>query len=96
MSRGVVLLDHLFHRSITPVHVVKLIPRFFTTNPSPFYFCSVVNAFRSGAYDGKTYSGSYGDLGVTIAAILLHPQARSSGVFRNSSPYQFATFALVE
>ena len=38
------------------------------------YFCSVVDAFRSGAYDGKTYSGSYGDLGVTIAAILLHPE----------------------
>ena len=38
------------------------------------------DAFRSGAYDGKTYSGSYGDLGATVVAILLHPEARSSGV----------------
>ena len=93
MSRGVVLLDHLFHRNITSVHVAKwLIPRFVTSNPSPSYFCSVVDAFRSGAYDGKTYSGSYSDLGVTIAAILLHPEARSSSVFRDSFPFQFATF----
>ena len=40
----------------------------------------MVDGFRSGAYDGKTYSCSYGDLGATVAAILLHPEARSSGV----------------
>ena len=28
----------------------------------------------------KTYSGSYGDLGATVAAILLHPEESSSGV----------------
>ena len=93
MSRGVVLLDHLFHRNITPVHVAKwLSPRFVTSNPSPSYFCSVVDAFRSGVYDGTTYSDGYGDLGMTNAAILLHPEARSSSVFRNSFTYQFATF----
>ena len=40
----------------------------------------------------KTYSDGYRDLGMTNAAILLHPEARSSSVFRNSFPYQFATF----
>ena len=76
-----VLLDHLFRRNNTPVHVAKrLIPRFVTSNPSPSYIRSVVEAFRSGANDGKTHSGSYGDLGATVAAILLHAEARSSGV----------------
>ena len=79
-----VLLDHLFRRNNLPlpVHVTKrLIPRFVTSNPSPSYIRSMEDAFRSGAYDGKTNSGSYGDLGATIAAILLHTEARSSGVF---------------
>ena len=74
-------MDHLSRRNNTPVHVAKrLIPRFVTSKPSPFYIRSVVEAFRSRAYDGKTYSGSYGDLGATVVAILLHPEARSSGV----------------
>ena len=38
------------------------------------------DASRSGAYDGKTNSGSYNDLGVTVAAIMLHPTAKFSGV----------------
>ena len=76
-----VLLDHLFRHNNTPVHVAKrLIPRFVTSNPSPSYIRSVVDAFRSGTYDRKTYSGSYGDLGATVAAILLQPEARSSSV----------------
>ena len=33
-----------------------------------------------GDHDGKTYSGSYNDLGVTVAAIMLHPKAKFSGV----------------
>ena len=33
MSQDVVLLEHLFHRDITPVHVAKwLIPRFVSSN----------------------------------------------------------------
>ena len=31
----------------------------------------MVDSFRSGAYDGKTFSGSFGDLGVTITAFLV-------------------------
>ena len=41
------LLGHLFRRNNTPVHVAKrLIPRFVTSNPSPSYIRSVVDAFR--------------------------------------------------
>ena len=87
------LLDHLFRLIYTPAHVTdRVIPPFVASNPLPSYIKFVEDAFRIKTYDGKTYSGSYGDLGVTIAAILLHPEARSSGVFRNSIPYQFATF----
>ena len=63
-----VLLGHLFRRNNTPVHVaLKLIPRFVTSKPSPSYIRSVVEAFRSGAYNGIMYFGSYGDLGATVA-----------------------------
>ena len=31
----------------------------------------------TGAYKGKVYSGQYGDLAATVAAILLEPEARS-------------------
>ena len=31
----------------------------------------------AGAYKGKVYSGQYGDLAATVAAILLEPEARS-------------------
>ena len=66
------LLDHLFRHNNTLVHVAgRLVPRFVTSSPSPSYVRSV-DAFRSGAYDGKTCSGSYGDLSATVAAILLH------------------------
>ena len=34
-------------------------------------------AFRTGTYNGKSYSGQYGDLAATVAAILLEPEARS-------------------
>ena len=31
----------------------------------------------AGVYKSKTYSGQYGDLAATVAAILLEPEARS-------------------
>ena len=50
------LLDHLFRQINTSVHVAKrVIPRCVTSNPSPSYIRS---GLPSGAYDGKTYSGS--------------------------------------
>jgi hypothetical protein len=33
--------------------------------------------FSTGAYKDKVYSGQYGDLAATVAAILLEPEARS-------------------
>lgn len=35
-------------------------------------------AFRTGAYGGKTYSGKYGDLAATVAAVLLDREAQSA------------------
>ena len=71
------LIDHLFHHSNTPVFVGKrLIQRFATSNPSGRYIRAVGDAFKSGTYDGVVYNGIYGDLAATIAAVLLHPEAR--------------------
>ena len=53
---------------------------FATSNPSPACISAVKDAFRSGMHDGKTYSGSNGNLGATVAATLVHLEARSSGV----------------
>jgi cullin-associated NEDD8-dissociated protein 1 len=38
---------------------------------------TVAAAFASGAYDGTTYSGAYGDIGAAVAAIMLDREARS-------------------
>jgi len=72
------VLDHFFfHSNTAPFVVVRLIQRLVLSNPSPRYVRAAVDAFRTGTYDGKTYSGTYGDLGATIAAILLDREARS-------------------
>lgn len=55
-----------------------MIQRLVTSNPSPRYVTECVNAFRTGKYYGVTYSGEYGDLGATVAAILLDREARST------------------
>ncbi|CAK0855040.1 unnamed protein product [Prorocentrum cordatum] len=71
------LLDHLFrHPNLPPFVSFRLIQRMVTSNPSPAYVFDVAQAFRTGEYNGETYSGQYGDLGATFAAILLHPEAR--------------------
>jgi len=72
------LLDHLVHHENTPVFIgYRLIQRFVTSNPSPSYLQDVGEAFRTGRFGGTVYSGSYGDLAATVAAVLLHPEARS-------------------
>jgi len=72
------LLDHLFHHPNTAVFIsYLLIQRFGNSNPSKSYIRDVAQAFKSGAHNGKVYSGTYGDLGATVAAILLHPEARN-------------------
>jgi cullin-associated NEDD8-dissociated protein 1 len=73
------LLDHLFYHQNTPVFIAyRLIQRLVTSNPSAIYIQDVGEAFRTGQYGGKTYSGKYGDLRATVAAILLHPEARGT------------------
>jgi uncharacterized protein (DUF1501 family)/uncharacterized protein (DUF1800 family) len=73
------LLEHLFeHNNTAPFVSYRLIQRMVTSNPSPRYMKSVVAAFRTGTYAGRTFSGKYGDLEATINAILLDEEARST------------------
>merc|ERR1719284_404606 len=71
-------LDHLFyHQNTAPFLCKQLIQRLVKSNPSPTFVQSVVDAFKTGEYGGKTYSGKYGDLAATVAAILLNPEAQA-------------------
>mmetsp|Transcript_45400 Transcript_45400/g.72465 ORF Transcript_45400/g.72465 Transcript_45400/m.72465 type:complete len:694 (+) Transcript_45400:3-2084(+) len=67
----------MFHENTAPFVCYRLIQRFGHSNPSAAFMSAVVEAFKTGAYEGTTYSGLYGDLRATIAAILLHPEARN-------------------
>ena len=71
------LLEHLVrHPNTAPFVASRLIQRFVTSNPSRQYVADVAEAFRAGSH-GRSY-GSYGDLGATLAAVLLHPEARET------------------
>eukprot|EP01046_Picozoa_sp_COSAG06_P010573 COSAG06_NODE_579_length_14027_cov_2.460942_5_plen_3130_part_00 len=71
------VLDHLTTHVTTAPHVCKKLIQFLTSsNPSPRYVLEVVTAFRTGEYGGRVYSGEYGDLGATVAAILMDREAR--------------------
>ena len=76
------LLDHLLlHKNTPPFIATRLIQRLTTSNPSPRYVHAVADAFASGAYSdggGATYSGMYGDLASTAAAVLLDREASSA------------------
>ena len=72
------LLDYLFeHPNTAPFFSYRVIQRFTTSNPSPAYVAAVADAFRTGEYGGVSY-GAYGSLMATLAATLLHPEARGS------------------
>ena len=72
------LLDHLlYHPNTAPFVAHRLIQRFTTSNPTPRYVRAVATAFSTGAFGGTVYSGRYGDLSATIAAILLDREASS-------------------
>jgi uncharacterized protein (DUF1800 family) len=80
------LIDHLLeHSNVAPFISIRLIQRLTTSNPSPRYVKTVATAFSTGTYAGKTYSGEYGDLEATVAAILLDREARAS--ILDSDPY---------
>jgi len=73
------LLDHLVYHPNTGTFIgKKLAQRFVTSNPSAEYLTGITEAFESGTYGGVTY-GEHGSLGATLAAILLHPEARGEG-----------------
>jgi hypothetical protein len=75
------LIDHIVEHGNTPLFICRLlILRFTTSNPSPRYLQVAADAFRTGTYNGMTYSGKYGDLSAAIAAILLDREARSDAI----------------
>ena len=53
------LLDHLFyHNNTAPFIAYRLIQRFGVSNPSPAYVQAVAQAFKTGQYNGRVYSGA--------------------------------------
>ena len=58
--------------------------RLVTSNPSASYVQSVGDAFRSGTYEGTVFSGEYGNLAATAAAVVLHPESQQSALGVNA------------
>jgi uncharacterized protein (DUF1501 family) len=69
-----------YHDNHAPYIAHALIQRFVTSNPSPRYVQTVSEAFSTGTYGGRTYSGRYGDLAATVASMLLDSEARSTTI----------------
>ena len=73
------LLDHLFeHDNTAPFVAYRMIQRLVTSNPTPRYIRAVATAFQEGSVGGTVFSGKYGCMASTVAAILLDREARSS------------------
>ena len=77
------VIDQLFrHRNLPPFVARALILRLTSSNPSPRYVGSVAAAFRAGTFGApplaSRFSGRYGDLGATVAAVLLDAEATSA------------------
>lgn len=76
-------IDHVFyHKNTAPFLAYRFIQRFGISNPSPRYIKQVAETFKSGVYvDVATEfsfgSGEYGDLGATIASLILDREARN-------------------
>ncbi|MEO8352360.1 MAG: DUF1800 family protein [Chthoniobacteraceae bacterium] len=74
-------LDTLFkHPNVGPFIALRLIQRFVTSNPSRGYVYRVASAFNN---NGR---GVRGDLGATLKAVLLDPEARNP-VFAETDSY---------
>lgn len=76
-----ILQNYANHPNTAPFIATKLIQHLVTSNPSPRYVKVVADAFKAGSYvsDGTEFgSGGYGDLGATVAAIMLESEARSA------------------
>lgn len=75
------VIDHFFeHPNTAPFVVYRLIQRMVTSNPSPRYIESAVNAFRTGRVGERTFSGKYGDMGAAVFAIFTDQEARSTTI----------------
>ena len=74
------------HPNICPFIAKNMIQSFSTSNPAPRYVNNVVTACQTGAHDGRTYSGKYGDVGAMVDAILTDREALSTVVL--SDPNQ--------
>ncbi len=73
-------LDALFNHANTPSFISKLlIQRLVTSNPSPAYVYRVAEKFRNNG------SGTRGDLGAVVRAILTDYEARSPAIAANVS-----------
>ena len=80
-------LDHyLYHENTAPFLALRFIQRFGVSNPSPGFVERVANAFSTGRSEGLPNfgSGTYGDLGMTVAAIVMDRESRS--VLLDSDP----------
>lgn len=73
-------IDHYFyHPNTAPFLSFRLAQRFGISNPSPKLIEDVSGAFRSGLFvweNTRFGSNKYGDLGATIASLLLHDELR--------------------
>jgi uncharacterized protein (DUF1501 family) len=73
-----VIDSFFYHDNHAPYIAHALIQRFVTSNPSPRYVQTVSEAFSTGTYGGRMYSGKYGDMAATVASMLLDSEARST------------------
>ena len=72
--------SYFYHPNTAPFLAIRFAQRFGQSNPSPRYISIIASAFRSGTYSssGMSFgSGTYGDLGAMIAAVLLDRESRS-------------------
>ena len=83
------VLESLFyHDSHPPFLALRLIQRFGISNPSPDFIRRVATAYQSGYYmlGSNTFgTGTYGDLGALVAAILLDNESRQVVLDADSS-----------
>ncbi|WP_051378402.1 DUF1800 domain-containing protein [Derxia gummosa] len=76
------VLDSIMnHPNVGPFVATRLIRHLVTSNPSPAYVQAVATAFDSGDYQGIG-TGMRGDLAATVAAVLLHPEARDAAYIK--------------
>jgi len=74
-------LEHYFyHDNTAPFLCTRFIQRFGISNASPRFVKACATAFQTGLYQGPNVefgTGKYGDLGATVASILLDKEARA-------------------